>query len=300
MLERIAEHYIYLSQDELRGLGFLFFIVGGILSRIAGKADVKLKRTPYFAYSCLIFLLLSAAQLIWVQSVPAITGGYLWLLMTIDIGASVVGGFFYGKVAMARSLDAYGGRGMAVLGFIPLLNLLLLFKPSQHANLGIPASTIRVLTGNWGVLIGTLALFAGSAIPGSVSSLNERIALRARSNPSAVKAAISLMIRSKGLAGALHTLSTEVRTPVKIDSVTTLSRIEVSGTEFRRIYIVSVPNPEISSSFRTEVVDKICSYAPYSPLLAAGATVHEVYTKADGSTLLSVLVTKDTCGLSTR
>ncbi len=149
MLEDIALRYVDQSESNLRGIGYGLLILGAIIAGIVNKSKDELARAPYFAYSALIYLLVSAVQIVWLQSLPAIIGGYLWVLMVVSMAASVIGGFFACKIAMARSRDAYGHGRMAALAFIPLANLWLLVKPSKTALSANRAPTIPLLTGGY-------------------------------------------------------------------------------------------------------------------------------------------------------
>lgn len=106
MLEDLAVRYVNWTEADMNAVGYSLLILGAVVAGVVNRSEAELARAPYFAYSALILLLVSAVQIVWLHSLPAMAGGYLWVLMTLSLGAVAVGGFFYGKIAMARSRDA--------------------------------------------------------------------------------------------------------------------------------------------------------------------------------------------------
>ena len=133
MLEDIAVRYVNSTEADMNAIGYGSMILGAVVAGVVNQSNAQLARAPYFAYSALILLLVSAVQIVWLHSLPAMAGGYLWVLITLSLGAIAVGGLFYGKIAMARSRDAYGHGRMAALALIPFANFWLLLAPSKNA-----------------------------------------------------------------------------------------------------------------------------------------------------------------------
>jgi hypothetical protein len=186
-------------------------------------------------------------------------GGYLWLLMAISIGASIISGFFYGRIAMARSRDAYGHGRMAVLAFIPFANLWLLSTPSKNAVSANRVTTIPILTGGLGVLVGFAMQIAAVAISNAVKQEATRMVDRARTEPVSQQAGIEFMVRSEGLDKTLRLMAAGAQTPITIDKVTTLARIEADGTQLRRTYVVKLPEARMSDDFRAKSTNAMCA-----------------------------------------
>jgi hypothetical protein len=119
LLENLAINYLDQPEETLNAIGYGLVILGAVVAGATNRSKAELARVPYFTYSALVLLLVSAVQLVWLQTFPAMMGGYLWVLMAISLAAPIVGGYFFGKLAMARSRDAYGHGRMAALAFIP-------------------------------------------------------------------------------------------------------------------------------------------------------------------------------------
>lgn len=296
MFENIAINYLNQPEGTLNTIGYGLVIVGAVVAGITNRSNAELARVPYFAQSALIFLLVSAVQLVWLQTFPAMMGGYLWVLMAVSFAASMVGGYFFGKIAMARSRDAYGHGRMAALAFIPLANFWLLLKPSKNAVSANKIPTIPLLTGGLGILSGFAMLVAAVFVTVFVEQEATRLVEQAQTSPAAQQASIEFMLRSNGLEETLRLMAVDSQPSIVLDEVTTLARIEAVGSQLRRTYIVDLEGMTISNEFRAGSTNGICAHGPFIPLLQAGATIREVYVEQGGREIGAVIVTRTECG----
>jgi hypothetical protein len=297
MLEEWAHEYVNQTQGNLHALDYGLTILGGVIAGITNRSRSEITRAPYFAYSAAIFFLVSAAQIVWLQSVPAVLGGYLWVLMALSVGATIIGGFFYGKIAMARSRDAYGHGRMAALAFIPFANLWLLLTPSKNTLSPQRIPAVPLVRGGWGVILGFVLLAAGKALTAFLEHEADRLVSQAESDPLSQERSIEILVRTRGLEEALHLMAAQAQLPIRVDEVTTLSRIEAQGTQLRRTYVVALQDAMLNAQFRAGSTNSICAHAPFLPLFRAGATIREVYVKSNSSPIGAILITRDDCGL---
>jgi len=77
--------------------------------------------------------------------------------------------------------------------------------------------------------------------------------------------------------------------------VTTLASIEADGSRLMRTYVVTREDFTLTDQFRVKIQDIVCAYAPFTPLLRAGATIEEVYVKTDGSLIGTHVVSQRSC-----
>ena len=120
MLEDITIRYVSLPEGDLQAIALGLLILGAIFAGLLMRSKSELARAPYFALMALGLLAATTGQFIWFNSLSAMAGGYLWGLMVAQLSLTFMIGFFFGAIAMARSQDAYGHGGYAVLAFIPL------------------------------------------------------------------------------------------------------------------------------------------------------------------------------------
>lgn len=293
MIEDLAVQYMLRDEEELQAIGLAVAICGAIVAAIFGRSTWEIARAPYFAYSALIFFALSVLQAIWLQSPDAAQGGYLWVLTAITLAAILAAGFFFCRISTARSRDAYGHGGMAFLGFIPIANFWLLLTRSKTEASPNRAPTVPLLTGGVGVVFGFALLIAGLG----ATLLIDRESARIAQDPDAQKTWIDLMIRTHGLEDTLRQIAAETPTPVVIDHMTTITRLETDGSQLRRIYVVTLEDAPVSVELRERATKAICDVSAFAPIFTAGGSIQEVYTRTDGSHSGTLTVTRTECGL---
>ena len=148
-------------------------------------------------------------------------------------------------------------------------------------------------------MVSCVAQFCGYAIQLFRAVVEEQIQTTEPLAPSAPlqqQTVIEAMIQSQGLESTLSTMATEVRTPIEIDDVTTLVRVEADGTQLRRIYIVDSGVMTMTEEFQTLSRNSICAYAAFEPIFRARGSIREVYVENSGREIGSVLVTRASCG----
>lgn len=294
MLEEIATKYVSQTDASLRLISYAITIAGASAAAIYHKSSAELRRAPYFAYSGLLFFITAASQLVWLSSIPAMTGGFLWVFVLVDVVVGLGIGYAFGVIAMARSRDAYGHARMAFLAFIPLANLWLLLTASKSKVSANRAPTIPLLTGAVGVLTGFVLVMAGIALGAFIQVETNRIVVEASNDPALQRAGVDMMLREEGIEETLRQMAADVPSQ-RIDESTTLLRVVGDGTTLRYVYEVSISSGALSISMRTGLVQHNCNYEGLRPLIEAGATVEHVYRHRDGSHIGVVTITRDKC-----
>jgi len=290
MLEELAYQYVNLSEGELRTLSYGITILGGLAGGLTGKSSEQLRRAPYFALSCLVFL---ASGVVSYASVPllvaAMNGGFLWTIVVATLAVPLVSGFFIARIAKSRSRDACGHPRMAALAFIPFANFWLLLTPSKNEVSANRVPTIPLLSGGLGIVSGFVILFGG-------------IALIAYSEITATQV-VEDAIASGELVGldqdpseAVVALAAGIETPMVVDETTTLIRMEPDGTVLRYVYEVSRDMEFVPPSMRTGLIQQNCNFELMTPFIQNGVTLEHLYLRRDGSEIGTVTVTKEICG----
>jgi hypothetical protein len=226
----------------------------------------------------------------WILTEHAVARGVLWMLVGSVFLSIALLGYFYGVISLARSRDAFGTGRYAILAFIPLANLILLFKASKNSLSPNPIPTISLLSGGTGIASGFLMAAASIVLSAGFQVQSDKII--EETDP---EQGIASLVRSQGLDGALETIATESQVPIALDEVTTLALIKADGSRLMRTYVVTRGDFILTDQFRAKIRDIVCAYAPFTPLLRAGATIEEVYVKADGSLIGTHVVSQHSC-----
>jgi hypothetical protein len=295
MFEDLAIQYVSQTEDNQRLISYGIIIAGALVAAIFHKSTSELRRAPYFAYSGLLFFIYAASQLVWFDSIPAMTGGFLWVFMLVDVVVGLGVGYAFGIIAMARSRDAYGHARMAVLAFIPIANFWLLLTPSKNEVSANRAPTIPLLTGALGVLTGFVLLFGGVAMGAFIQVETNRMVAEAENDPAMQRAGIDMMLRGQGLEETLRQMAAEVLSQ-RVDETTTLLRVSGDGTTLRYVYEVSTNPNALPMSMRMGLVQQNCNFEALRPVIEAGATIEHFYQRTDGAEIGVVTVTRDICG----
>lgn len=295
MFEDIAIQYANQSEDQFRLIAYGLVICGAVVAGLFHKSRDELQRAPYFVYSGLLFLLLSASRLVWLGAVPALTGGYLWVLMTSDVVSSLAVGYGLGVIATARSRDAAGHGRLAALAFIPLANLWLYVAASKKQQSANRVPTIPLISGGLGAATGFVLLIASLFLGGCIRAETARLAAEAQADPAMRLASFDSMLASLGLEETLQLLAAEV-TRQQIDENMTLLGVEGDGKVLRFRYEISTEVGELSPAVRTGLEKYICASEDLRPIIQVGASVEQVYRRTDGRELGTVEASSQSCG----
>lgn len=297
MLELAAIQYVNQTEESLRLIAIGINIFGAVLAGLTYRGSSELRRSPYFALSCLLVLAKAVSQFVWVATISAMLGGYLWTCMLVDVLVGVAVGYGFGVIAIARSRDAFGhGRG-AALAFIPFANFWLLLTPSKNEISANRTPTIPLLTDGSGVLTGFVMLIAGIAIASFIEIEAEGRVLEAQSDPAFQQMGIKNLIGLRGLEQAIKEIALGVPTPSPVDEYTTIIKVEGDGTTLLYTYEVAFDLAEIPSSLRESVVAQNCHYMVMRPVIEAGGALQHVYLGLDGSQIGTIEVNSSICGL---
>jgi len=294
MFEDLAFQYVSQTENGLRLTSFAITIAGAVVAAIFHKSTAELRRAPYFAYSALLLFFAAASQLVWLGSIPAMTGGFLWVFMLVDVFVGLGVGYAFGIIAMARSRDAYGHARKAFLAFIPFANFWLLLTPSKNEMSANRAPTIPILTSSLGVLTGFVLLFASATLNVVIEVKMDRVVAETESDPEIQRVGVDMMLRSLGLEETLRQMAAEVLS-YRVDETTTLLRVLGDGTTLRYVYEVSANLDSLPLSMRTGLIQHNCTNELLRLLFEAGATTEHVYQRIDGTKIGVVTVTRDIC-----
>ena len=288
MLEDLALQYSELPDYQLKSLSYGFLIIGAIIGGLTNRSLVELKRAPYFALSGLIILGVSAVMFAGMALiVQALVGGFFWVIVGLEMLATIVGGFFFARIAAARSRDAYGHGRAAALAFIPFANFWLLLTPSKNEASANRAPTIPLLTGGLGVLSGFVLLSAGTGL----STYTQVDGTKRVKEAAEAGVFIEAM-----LDRTLATMAAEVDPPLIVDERTTLVRMEAQGPELRYIYEIDPPADFLPDDMRIGLMQQNCAYDGLTGVIDAGAVIKHIYLRKDGSEIGVVEVTHQVCG----
>jgi len=295
MIEDISIKILGQNEIIVKIFYWAFVILGAAITAPFNRSRSELQRTPYFFFMIAINFGVALAESIWLLYVPAILGGYVSALLAIGLSAAMLSGYLYGRVAMARSRDAYGHSRNAVLAFIPLANLILLFKRSRIDLSAERVATIRPITGGLGVFVSLLLLVSTLLLYQHLEREIERRIDQMSEDPATEQAAFDFAIKANGVDAMLKEIIAHARTPTVINAGLRLERLQADESLLRRTFVVSSDGFTLTDDLRSAISQEICSTQLFATLLSHGTSVREEYAREDGSEIGSQTVTWSIC-----
>lgn len=218
--------------------------------------------------------------------VDSLVAGYSWSNVLIQLATPFAAGLIVARLSVARSRDAYGHGRMAFLGFIPLANFVLFLAPSRAEGSEKRVRTTSLLSGGLGVLAGLAFLVSGWMLSAHTADEGMR----------RVEVAASTGVLTRAfLQDALEAAAAEYDTPMEVDEVTTLLRVEATDHELRHVYEVDAPLDGLDPAYRQDLIEQTCSIDGWSEVIEAGAVIKFMYVRRDGTEIDMVEVSEATC-----
>lgn len=302
-LEALAYRFVQLPENTIN-LVFLAEMAAGAVLAFLSPGVSKLARVPYFAVSWLIMLLGISSLFIWWLAAYAVMYGLLWGLIGASMIAYLMMGYFFAIVAMARSRDAFGNNIGALLAFVPLLNLALLFAPGSvqeddDDEMRMPA----FFRGGTGIVLGLVFLAGVFAVnwafeqwnPGEEEVAQEETQIYPEERLQSSLAEPAKDIPAGELGARLKEMVSAASLPQQIDAITLLTKMEAKGNVLHYRYDTSSSAATLSDSVRIDRYDMTCGPPKGYALVKAGAVFEYVYHRADGSVLGRVKITREDC-----
>jgi hypothetical protein len=292
-MEQFAIYYLIMPSWVEFVLLFLTLALAGFVAVSRTNSDYRLKRAPFFFAASFLFLILSLTSVTAYMVPTAIAHGYLSGIIALYYGVYAVVGFVGGVTATARSLDAYGDRWHWFYSLIPIANLALLFKPSQQRSERTP--TLQTVGAVSLVLLGIVCYGAGRGISQSVERDVTSIAQAMNQNPAATRNVLKASVNNDGIEAVLKSSIAEIRLPIKVDKITTLTSIDVAGRTLHYGYTVTGGSTFISDANKGRIMRQFCVGDSLKPFIEAGATIRATYTDDHNNNLGEVNANTDLC-----
>jgi len=288
-LENLAYSYINLDQSLMKLIGFICILIGGGIHYLTSKSSAPITRSMYFFSFGVLFLASALEGLIWLAAPSAIVADALFIIVLVEFATFVLFGYLFGFVATGRSKDAYGTTGKWWYGFLPLINLVLLFKPSiSPASSGKWKATILVI-----LAFIMMGLAQGLSV-GILKTVERNSEAAANQNPIVAEKLAQAALNNGNLEDVLIIAARGVSVPIRIDEVTTLSNVSARGKEIRFRYTLANNVSSIPDSFATNLQRTFCT-GPMKEFIAQGATVTADYQMENGTPVRVISVNSREC-----
>ncbi len=284
-MEAFAYKILQIGEAGSYVLSWIIMFGSAAVAVTFSNLEWRLGRANYFLSTGFIFLLSGMTSFLALGVQDAIKGGYLAVVVAAIYGLLIPIGGLAGLFAAARSLDGYGTKEKWAYGFIPILNLFLLFaKPEPPVRLGFA----RVLSNTAIVILGFLLMGAGKTIERTLTDTVSRSAQNAEADQVLQAKTMQYEIENKGIETVLKEAALQVPVPKKVDSITILKSVEVEGKTFRYIYLISSTKPKFGKHWKDTVMSRWCKSDAFKPMFDIGAVVAGRYQDTSGNVLTEI------------
>ncbi|UDF31135.1 UNVERIFIED_ORG: hypothetical protein LHK14_07325 [Roseateles sp. XES5] len=291
-MEAYAYQLLTIGQFASLALSWVIMTVSAAAAVALTKSQWKLGRAGYFLSMGFIVLLTVIPNFLLLYTAEAIKNEHLALLVGAIYGALVPVGGLAGIFAAARSMDAHGTREKWVLGFIPIVNLFLLFaQPMASSKKGF----VKLLGAVATVILGFALMFAGKSLESIAKQNIQRVDVSTQDDVALVAKKMAYEAKNKGLEKYLKEIANAVPVPEKIDSITTLTALKAEGNALKYTYEISGADFKFDKAWKDLMMSRWCAPEVFKPMFDIGALVTGHYVDTKGNTLAEISVSPSLC-----
>lgn len=295
-VEELASDYViqYLLPywSSVYGLVCAGGLVGWLWSWLSGRTANALARAPYFVRLCLAILFVCVVEIATVKGGDASVWKVAVRLAAVVMAAPLIGGLYIGRIAAARSRDTFGHPNGAMLAFVPLANLWLLFKPSRTR----AAEPFGLTHGEEGAIFGLILLvLAGGAVWLEVV---ERTAMPDIDNMmQTIDVALTKQqIRDDGLQKALEGKARIVKISSEYNGDYDYDAVKVEQDVITFTLKARWPGRVADQIVQRKRRSEVCGDIGNAEYLKAGATFRTVFFNSDGLEEATMTTAARDCG----
>lgn len=285
-MERFA---ILLLTDNLYLLPIILvssYVLGLLCGVIVNRKSTRtISRSVFWSFSC--FTVLGQTSILATLPIlPLIlTNGYLHFLLVAVILVCMALGYGGGLLSILRSNDAFGRSNFALLGIIPLANVIFFLKPSSSKNSKWNFGGLAgIATGCLGLALSIALLYVlVDPINTALDDVDE-------------KDWWIVAIKVDGVEGAIASTAEGIRPdlPIEVDEFIKIVDVRANGVKLSYIY-ETAPDVELLYNWRNIVTAEECRDKRSTFLMEYGAIIELVYISSDDTVIGSQLIDKTTC-----
>jgi hypothetical protein len=265
-------------------------LAGFLLALLWPLPPRRIRRGPNWAIYLLLLLGYNLGQFIWLGSDGMIRGGYIWAGAASDLVSGLLCGGLVGVFARARSRDAFGHAGWAILAALPPLNLVLLAAPSREQNEAqgrVLFAGVQLPTFAWVVIVFAISGTSNALTKGLNREL-ERMSEHQPEDPAYIAALQALVIGADGVEAFLDLVAAGAEAPSRLAPGLWLLGVRREGTTLHFLYALDLDEGDtLSKAYRDEIRNSAC--AALGVALNAGATAEYHYHRPQDQAEIGVI-----------
>mgnify|MGYP000867431550 CR=1 FL=1 len=280
--------------------GNIYVLILCVLSLIIGvtfTVERKIGRGSYFFYTMLIGLFLTIKDIVWVTSALALANNFLSLLVLSDFLVLFIAAYMLVIIAKSRSNDIYGHSRYAILAFIPIGNLWLIFGNSKDKKETDKFILNGVLAALIGILLLVTTIIASISINNFVVDENRLKFINNDDRKKVRNRLFSYHLQFGTITDALNYLkSLETDTiGTKIDNITIFESVEVyDDTIIYQYFITDDTINALTQTWKDNLVNTLCT--EFEQIITNDGNFIYNYRSNKVSEIENIYVDKKACG----
>jgi hypothetical protein len=278
----------------------IYVLILCVLSLIIGvtfTVEKKIGRGSYFLYTMLIGLFLAIKNIVWVTSALALANNFLSLLVLSDILVLFIAAYLLVITAKSRSNDIYGHSRYAILAFIPIGNLWLIFGNSKDKKDTDKSLLNGVLAALIGILVLVTTIIASISINSFVVDENRMKFINDDDRKKIRNRFFSYHLHFGNITDALNylkSLETDI-IGTKIDNITIVESVEVyDDTIVYQYFITDDTINAFTQTWKDNLVNTLCT--DFKQIITNNGKFLYNYRSNKVSEIENVFVDEKACG----
>lgn len=266
--------------------------LGGFGASKIISVERPLRRVSFLLLMATTWFLIPVSMFPWLMAEEAAKEGMLGVLLAASLVPILIYGVLVYAFSARRSIDMTGTRRKAWMGFIPVINLVLMFTPGQNATerrkerTSFSRFVLDPLLIVVAMMVFTLAELINRVFEETVANIMiESPALTADiAGRTPVEEFLDLMVTE-----AKATL------PTRVDEITILTGVSRQGEMIRYRYTVERDIESLSPEFGDKITRTVCAGPSLGQLIERGASVIQSYENRSGSVIGEYRVARADC-----
>lgn len=291
-MDQLFASFLLLGEGPIFLTSLLLIILGGMLGSRVFQVEIELRRVSYLWFITLSGLALTVTQTSWLFISEAADAGLFSALVIFAMGSFVLFGMaiYYGSAARMR--DISGKTEGAWMGFVPFVNLWLIFKGK---NPELRAMTPRHATARY--ILDPLLIF-GALVVLSLTQFADRemktkMSDAVEPSPKLRELFVTSQTLEESLANDARLAAASL--PFRIDDITRLTAASAQGTVLTLTYEVDREFTSFIPTFKSMLAEAQCAPDVYGPDIRRGGTIRMIYRTRSGRIIDSYDITAADC-----
>ncbi len=295
-MDQFLVSLLLLDEMAIVGISFLLIVAGGILAAVFLNVNTSFRRVSYIWFIALLGLALTISQFLWVLTPAAADAGMLSPLIIIAMGSFAMfgAGLYFSSAARSRHIS--GGTSNAVLGFIPLANLWLIFKAGGTHGTDVERKPRSALSR---FVFDPLLVVAALCILMLSQGIDKALQNTTYYEASDSQVLSNLLADAQTLeeSFAAEARLSRAQLPIRIDESTVISEIEARGETLIITYDVEIEISGFRTDFKTTLAQLQCAPEMFGSDIARGGIVEMIYRGPNDRVIETFKITQKDCAL---